>query len=280
MNTSQTHRSEKSVIFIIYGIIIDALESDTSSTQTPVNNTSDVQVASTPIGNSYNQNKIAASVVNILCPGVKSNLSDAKGGSGTIFRPEGYILTNAHIVPQDKQGNPLTDKCLVTLPDPQTGHIFEMYEGAPVIIPKLSHQYDIAFMKITGAYIDENYKSYGQFPNTFPSFLPDGCVNEKVSLGAKVHVFGYPAISGGGYYLTLTDGIVSSLPNDDTIVTSAKVDHGSSGGLAVDENGCMIGIPSMISSDENESLGVIISDEVIGEFLDKFNNYIETVNRE
>jgi len=76
-------------------------------------------------------------------------------------------------------------------------------------------------------------------------------------------------ISGGGYYLTITDGLVSSLPNDGTIVTSAKIDHGSSGGLAVDKNGCMIGIPSMMSGDDNESLGVLISNSVIAEFEDK-----------
>jgi hypothetical protein len=62
------------------------------------------------------------------------------------------------------------------------------------------------------------------------------------------------------------------------LVTSAKVDHGSSGGLAVDENGCMIGIPSMISSDGHESLGVIISNSIIGEFFEKFDNYVEVQN--
>ncbi len=90
----------------------------------------------------------------------------------------------------------------------------------------------------------------------------------------KVRVFGYPEISGGGYYLTITEGIVSSLPNDGTIVKSAKIAHGNSGGLAVDGHGCMIGVPSMFNGDNAESLGVLISNEIIGEFLTEVNDVL------
>ncbi len=59
------------------------------------------------------------------------------------------------------------------------------------------------------------------------------------------------------------------LPDEGLIVTSAKISHGNSGGLAVDENGCRIGIPSMVRGDDYESLGVIISNEMIYEFIDE-----------
>lgn len=105
--------------------------------------------------------------------------------------------------------------------------------------------------------------------------METGCVNHNPRLGENVRVFGYPEISAGGYYLTITDGLVSSLPDDGTIFTSAKINHGSSGGLAVDSNGCMLGVPSMISGDENESFGVLISNDVVLEFLEKLDDFLE-----
>lgn len=58
-------------------------------------------------------------------------------------------------------------------------------------------------------------------------------------------------------------------------MTSAKVSYGNSGGLAVDENGCMIGIPSMVNTDENESFGIILSMDTINLFSTEAYDYIE-----
>ena len=99
-----------------------------------------------------NQNKIASSVVNILCAdGSDEGLS---GGSGTIMNSDGLILTNAHIIPQNEQEEPLAELCLVTLPDAK-GKAKEIYYGEPIIIPTLSNGYDLAFVKIRGVYIDD-----------------------------------------------------------------------------------------------------------------------------
>ncbi len=222
----------------------------------------------------YEQDRITASVVNILCEAG----DNSSGGSGTILDSSGLIMTNNHIIPEDKDGNSLIESCLVTLPDSQ-GKVKEIYYGKPIVIPDLSQNYDLAFIQLSAAYVDDDGTSYGNFPNTFPSFFPDGCENTNPTLGEKIRVFGYPAISGGGYYLTLTDGVVSSLPNDGTIVTSAKINHGSSGGLAVDEQGCLVGVPSMISGDKNESFGVLISDNIVGEFITKLQDVMKQSDR-
>jgi S1-C subfamily serine protease len=68
--------------------------------------------------------------------------------------------------------------------------------------------------------------------------------------------------------------VVSSFPGDGLIVTSAKISHGNSGGLAVDKNGCMIGVPSMVSSDEAESLGIIYSMDLVRQFDDEVTTYV------
>ncbi len=226
------------------------------------------------------QQNIASTVVNIYCEGVAGWNDDStiSGGSGTIITTGGLVLTNAHIIPQGKNASTDKDSCLVILPDPTTGSSKEMYYAEPYVISDISEKYDLAFMQINDVYYDaKEGKAYGEYPKKFPAYDSDVyCKNESVKLGEPVRIYGYPAISGG-WALTITDGIVSSLLIDEGyIITSAKISHGNSGGLAVDKNGCRIGIPSMVSSDDSESLGVIISNNLISDFTDEVQAYIDT----
>ncbi|MCR4330213.1 MAG: trypsin-like peptidase domain-containing protein [Candidatus Roizmanbacteria bacterium] len=223
----------------------------------------------------YNQEEIASSVVNIFCPSTVKN-EETSGGSGTIMTEEGIILTNSHIIPQDKNNLHVDEEgCIVVLPDPKTGQPKDIYLAHPIVIPGLSDKYDLAYVSIYAAYYDESDKKYaGEYPRKFPTFDDTArCTNENLKLGESVRIFGYPAISGG-YSLTVTDGLVSSFPGDGLIVTSAKISHGNSGGLAVDKNGCMIGVPSLVSSDENESLGVIYSMNLVNKFSEEVSTYL------
>ena len=165
---------------------------------------------------------------------------------------------------------------MVSLPDPITGQPEDIYYAHPIVIPTISSKYDLAFMSIYSAVYDDKKQQYmGVYPRKFPSFNETTtCNNENVQLGQAVRIFGYPAISGG-YSLTITDGIVSSFSGDGLIYTSAKVSYGNSGGLAVDQNGCMIGVPSMVSTDKNSSLGIIISSQLISNFSKEVNAYIK-----
>lgn len=209
---------------------------------------------------------IASAVVNIYCVGKKEK--DSTGGSGTILTEDGLILTNAHIIPD---GAEKKVSCLVILPDPSTGSPNEIYTAYPIVVPNLSEKYDLAFVQVDDVFYDEKKgKAYGTYPKKFPAYNNNSyCKNKNLKLGEPIRIYGYPAISGG-YALTITDGIVSSmLPDEGLIVTSAKISHGNSGGLAVDENGCRVGIPSMVSGDDYESLGVIISNDMIYKFTDE-----------
>lgn len=214
---------------------------------------------------------IASSVVNIYCEGEAGE--EVTGGSGTIFTEDGLVLTNAHVIPESAKNDIYIDDtlCLVVLPDPVTGAPDEIYYAYPILDEKLSYEYDIAFLQIHDVFYDkEDERYYGEFPKKFPAYaVKKQCGSDSVKLGEPVKIYGYPTISGG-YALTITDGVVSSLLVDEgLIITSAKISYGNSGGLAVDQNGCMIGIPSMVTGDENESLGVIISNDLIDEFINK-----------
>lgn len=220
---------------------------------------------------SNNNYDVASSVVNIYCEGEDDE--ETTGGSGTIFSEDGLVLTNAHIIPESAKDDIYIDDtlCLVILPDPATGAPDEIYYAYPMLDENLSDEYDIAFLQIHDVFYDEEEGMYyGEFPKKFPAYADKKqCSSDSVKLGEPVKIYGYPAISGG-YALTITDGVVSSLLVDEgLIITSAKISYGNSGGLAVDQNGCMIGIPSMVTGDENESLGVIISNDLINEFIDK-----------
>lgn len=235
-------------------------------------------IPETPIIERDTQEEIASSVVNIFCPSTSTVRDESSsGGSGIMLTEDGIVLTNSHIIPQNKT-NIFVDEtgCLVVLPDPITGQPSEVYLAHPIVIPGVSDEYDLAYMQIYDAYYDEEEKEYqGTYPKKFPAFDDTTrCKNEDIKLGESIRIFGYPAISGG-YSLTITDGVVSSFPGKGLIITSAKISHGNSGGLAVDKNGCMLGVPSLVSSDDNESLGVIYSMELVNKFSSEVSTYLE-----
>ncbi len=227
----------------------------------------------------YNQEEIIAAVVNIYCPSMLDE-DGGSGGTGTIIDKDGLILTNSHIIPQDENNIHVSEEgCLVILPDSITGQPKDYYYARPIVLNELSDKYDLAYMQIYKSYFDKDRNmDVSLYPRNFPNFNDTTrCSNKSVRLGESVRIFGYPSISGG-YSLTLTEGVVSSFPGDGLIVTSAKISHGNSGGLAVDGDGCMIGVPSMVSSDESESLGVIISKELIYKFDGEVEEYIKKLN--
>lgn len=248
-------------LLLLSTLIILSITTDT--TETTENSSSEGQSINTERNSNYPED--LSSVVNIFCPSIVSD-DESAGGSGTIITDDGLILTNSHIIPQDVENIHVDEiGCLVVLPDPVTGQPKDFYLAEPIVYQGLSDDYDLALLRIYSGYTDEETDYTSPYPRIFPTYL---CENSDVTLGERIRVYGYPAISGG-YSLTITDGLVSSLPGDGTIYTSAKISHGNSGGLAVDENGCMIGVPSMVSSDENESLGIIYSMDLVNEFADQ-----------
>ncbi|HLH42761.1 MAG TPA: DegQ family serine endoprotease [Bryobacteraceae bacterium] len=149
-------------------------------------------------------------------------------GSGVIVSPEGYILTNAHVVDGAKEVS-------VTLYDKR-----EM-KGRVV---GADARADIAVVKIEGS--------------NFPAItLGD---SDKVQVGDIVLAVGEPFGLGG----TVTNGIVSALGRsglgieevENFIQTDAPINPGNSGGALVDEEGRLIGINTAIAGNSGGSQGI------------------------
>lgn len=243
-----------SIILLVFIIIILT----SSSSNSPADNSqysNQANNAYQPTADNLQQNSVASSVVNVAC-------NNNEGGSGTIWTKDGMILTNNHVI----TGSTV---CLVSLPDITTGQPTAIYKAKPIIVPGLSKKYDLAGLEIYDSFTDDNGKNWGVYPTTFPDFnAPNSCSNYSPSLGESITIYGYPVTSGGDN-LTVTDGIISSFADDGTILTSAKVDSGNSGGLAVDQDGCFVGVPSAVVNGNYQNLGVIISPSLISEFFNQ-----------
>lgn len=174
-------------------------------------------------------------------------------GSGAIQAPAGgstqwSVYTNLHITG-------LSGTCTVALP---TGVDFVPTKTyATSLVGNGSYSYypdiDFAILRVSNA---------TEFFSEFP--LP-ACGVADIKIGDRATVFGYPSF--GGDSLTVTDGIVSGIEYTaygPIYKTSAKIDKGNSGGLAIDNNSkCGIGIPTWATSGAFDGLGYIQSWDMI-----------------
>ncbi len=162
----------------------------------------------------------------------KGRLVPSGLGSGVIVSPDGYILTNNHVVDE-------AEKVEVKLPD---GREFT----AKII--GTDPPSDVAVLKIDA----------GNLPTLT---LGD---SDKVEIGDIVLAVGNPL----GVGQTVTMGIISAKGRstggragggpsyEDFLQTDAPINRGNSGGALVNLNGELIGIPSQILSGTGGSIGI------------------------
>lgn len=187
------------------------------------------------------------SVVELYCDQPDGS---TQGGSGIIRRSKTglRIWTNAHVIGSASQ-------CRVGITTDPHQPPKPLYIAT---IEQMTKEPDIAVLDIK-----QDIKGGAVSDSALASLVsvPDYCRQNQMTIGDKLVVIGYPEI--GGDTITVTDGLISGFAPH-YIKTSAKIAHGNSGGLALHESGCVIGIASMVETGEMESLGYIIDiDELL-----------------
>ncbi len=161
-------------------------------------------------------------------------------GSGTIVNKEGYILTNFHCVGEEDGLYNSEGYVAIAITDDikkniQPQYIAQYRSGV--------QELDLAVVKIV-ADLNWNQVSAADL-NLVPIKITD---SDSVELGDDINILGYPGV--GGETITFTAGRVSGFLDDnddseiDWIKTDAVVNHGNSGGTAINAKGEMIGVPT------------------------------------
>lgn len=148
-------------------------------------------------------------------------------GSGFFISPDGYAVTNSHVVENAESAQILADDQ-------------KIYAAKVVGTDPVS---DLALLKVDGR-------------NDFPSVT---LADETPRIGSWVLAFGNPFGLGG----TVTAGIVSARERNlgiggyqDLIQIDAPINKGDSGGPSFDLDGRVIGVNTMIFSPSGGSIGI------------------------
>ncbi|MCP4087485.1 MAG: trypsin-like serine protease [Actinomycetia bacterium] len=160
-------------------------------------------------------------------------------GSGGVISADGTILTNAHVIEADSF-------CAYDAIGVAISHTADRppeltYLADLLVFDEVA---DLAVLRISTD-LDGNEVS-PELP-----FLAVGD-SDAVEIGDTIRILGFPAI--GGETITFTQGAVSGFTLDATvdgrawIKTDATISGGNSGGIAVDVDGFLIGVPTQVGS--------------------------------
>lgn len=129
--------------------------------------------------------------------------------------------------------------------------------GNPFLISRVN---DRGLILLDDAFLQGKSEINGLFEKAISTEVRE-CSETDVSLGDRLIVLGYPVI-GTEHGITITEGIISGF-EDNYYVTSAKIDHGNSGGAAVlVKSDCYLGIPTFAKGGTIESLGRILKSDL------------------
>lgn len=164
-------------------------------------------------------------------------------GSGSIISPEGLVLTNAHVVDDrydeyDALGIAETHR---TDEVPELAYLAE--------IAAVDYDLDLAVIRIVSDMDGSNVSL--DLP------VVDLGDSDQLEIGDELRILGYPGI--GGTTITYTIGAVSGFTTERGvdgrawIKTDATIAGGNSGGMGVNSRGELIGIPTIVSSGEENA---------------------------
>ena len=182
-------------------------------------------------------------------------------GSGAIITPDGYIVTNAHVVSGARQVEVvLHGRTRATDPVRSLAAGTDRIVDARVV--GVADDIDLALLKV---------EVTGLTPLPFADY-------DALRQGQIVFAFGSPA----GLLNSVTMGVISSVarqPNPDSanlyIQTDAPINPGNSGGPLVNVDGELVGLNTLILSDSggSEGLGFAIPSAIVASVYPQLRQY-------
>lgn len=166
-------------------------------------------------------------------------------GSGTLFSSDGsgqpIVLTNLHVITDDNTGR-YANSCTLNLTE-----LADTYTVSRSALAPGPTGTDLAFIVIPNPsnLVKQNSVNSSKLCST------------KASIGEQIIILGYPAFGASGS-VTVTEGIISGYEKN-YYLSSAKVEHGHSGGTAVlVSKDCYLGPPTFVAQGSLESLARIL----------------------
>lgn len=175
------------------------------------------------------------------------------------------IFTNRHVVDDQTYGGG-ADACRITFPGTTENYDISTHGNDAPIKIGLPSGFDFAVIWLAspGPYVQSNALAIVDYNSNTSTF---NLCKDRASAGDSVIILGYPGIGAQGD-ITATDGIISGYDGN-YYITSAKVEHGNSGGAAILlKDNCYLGIPTWAKTGSVESLARILGvDYVISEIF-------------
>ena len=201
-----------------------------------------------PVEKHLNIQDLSKSTVKVYI--VDNNYNIVGTGSGTILDESGFILTNNHCVADEKGLYNKDGYIGIALTDDVKTYSQPQYLAR---VMARDAKLDLAVVKLE-ANLDGS--ALRKMPVLFPVRMGD---SNALRLGDDVNVLGFPGV--GGETITFTSGKVSGFIDEDGdgltdwIKTDALVNHGNSGGTAINASGEMIGVPtSKVGGEDNDQM--------------------------
>lgn len=169
------------------------------------------------------------------------------GGTGSIIRADGLVITNAHVVINKETNRPYRRLSLFLKPDRVTGNMDkDLTRRVEAKLVAYDPALDMALLRMENPPADLTVVSLEN--------------PEEVAIGDPVVAIGHPETGG---LWTLTTGTISAeienfngVKGKDIFQTETSLNRGNSGGPLLDGRGAMVGVNTMISRKAADGLTI------------------------
>lgn len=174
----------------------------------------------------------------VMVMGLPESGKNGSGGTGSIIHADGLVLTNAHVIIEEKTGKPYPRLSAFLKPARVTGDSkVDLARMLRARVVAYSSPLDLALLKLEGV--------SGPLPTI------DLGESDRTRIGDRVIAIGHP--EQGGLW-TLTTGVISAemdnfngVKGKHVFQTETGLNRGNSGGPLVDSEGHMVGVNTAIA---------------------------------